>query len=68
MNDWKQRLGMVFSTNPDFEYTTTEEQEATTEATEPAENIVEGAQEGTIVAAEDNLSEQSALSSDEQTE
>ena len=30
MNDWKQRLGMVFSTNPDFEYTTTEEQEATT--------------------------------------
>jgi molybdopterin converting factor small subunit len=45
-----------------------EEQETTTEATEPAENIVEGAQEGTIVAAEDNLSEQSALSSDEQTE
>ena len=30
MNDWKQRLGIVFSTNPDFEYTTTEEQEATT--------------------------------------
>ena len=30
MNDWKQRLGMVFSTNPDFEYTTTEEQEAAT--------------------------------------
>lgn len=30
MNDWKQRLGMVFSTNPDFEYTTSEEQETTT--------------------------------------
>ena len=30
MNDWKQRLGMVYSTNPDFEYSTTEEQEATT--------------------------------------
>ena len=45
-----------------------EEQETTTEATEPAENIVEGAQEGTIVAAEDNLSDESALSSDEQTE
>ena len=30
MNDWKQRLGMVFSTNPDFEYTTTEAQEAAT--------------------------------------
>jgi translation initiation factor 1 len=26
MNDWKQRLGMVYSTNPDFEYSTTEEQ------------------------------------------
>lgn len=30
MNDWKQRLGMVYSTNPDFEFSTTEEQEATT--------------------------------------
>ena len=30
MNDWKQRLGMVVSTNPDLEYTTTEEQEAAT--------------------------------------
>ena len=30
MNDWKERLGMVFSTNPDFEYTTTEEPEAAT--------------------------------------
>ncbi len=26
-NDWKDRLGMVFSTNPDFEYNTTDEQE-----------------------------------------
>lgn len=30
MNDWKQRLGMVYSTNPDFEYSTQQEQEATT--------------------------------------
>lgn len=30
MNDWKQRLGMVYSTNPDFEYSTDQEQEATT--------------------------------------
>ena len=25
-NDWKARLGVVFSTNPDFNYTTTEEE------------------------------------------
>jgi translation initiation factor 1 len=30
MNDWKARLGMVYSTNPDFEYTTTQEKQATT--------------------------------------
>ena len=30
MSDWKERLGMVYSTNPDFEYTTTQEEEATT--------------------------------------
>ena len=30
MNDWKARLGMVYSTNPDFEYTTAEEEQATT--------------------------------------
>lgn len=29
-NDWKDRLGVVFSTNPDFQYETTEESEATT--------------------------------------
>ena len=29
-NDWKDRLGVVFSTNPDFEYTTAQEEEATT--------------------------------------
>ena len=29
-NDWKARLGMVYSTNPDFQYTTDEvEEEAT---------------------------------------
>ena len=34
MNDWKQRLGMVYSTNPDFEYTV--EQEAQEETLEPS--------------------------------
>ena len=30
MSDWKERLGMVYSTNPDFEYTTTQAKEPTT--------------------------------------
>ena len=30
MSDWKQRLGMVYSTNPDFQYTTTDEEQPTT--------------------------------------
>ena len=30
MSDWKDRLGVVFSTNPDFKYTTAQEEEATT--------------------------------------
>ena len=34
-NDWKARLGMVYSTNPDFQYTTAEEKEPETLA--PAE-------------------------------
>ena len=29
-NDWKERLGVVFSTNPDFRYETTAEAEETT--------------------------------------
>jgi translation initiation factor 1 len=29
-NDWKSRLGTVYSTNPDFEYTTAPESSATT--------------------------------------
>ena len=29
-NDWKARLGMVYSTNPDFNYETTETPEAET--------------------------------------
>lgn len=29
-NDWKQRLGMVYSTNPDFAYETDDEPEAET--------------------------------------
>ena len=30
MSDWKERLGMVYSTNPDFEYTTNEVEEQAT--------------------------------------
>ena len=30
MSDWKERLGMVYSTNPDFQYTTSEQEETTT--------------------------------------
>lgn len=30
MADWKERLGMVYSTNPDFEYTTSETEEVAT--------------------------------------
>ena len=30
MNDWKQRLGMVYSTNPDFEYQTGEQEQVAT--------------------------------------
>ncbi len=29
-NDWKARLGVVYSTNPDFKYETSQEEEATT--------------------------------------
>lgn len=29
-NDWKKRLGMVYSTNPDFQYENAEEEEAET--------------------------------------
>lgn len=31
-NDWKARLGVVYSTNPDFQYTTEEKVEAETPA------------------------------------
>jgi len=34
MNDWKKRLGVVFSTNPDFNYQTEEEQQLDTLAPE----------------------------------
>ena len=34
-NDWKARLGMVYSTNPDFEFNTGEEPE--TETLQPAQ-------------------------------
>ena len=33
-NDWKERLGVVFSTNPDFQYETDKEEQATTLAPE----------------------------------
>ena len=29
-NDWKERLGMVYSTDPDYQYTTREEEETPT--------------------------------------
>jgi len=29
-NDWKERLGVVFSTNPDFQYNKEQEEEAST--------------------------------------
>lgn len=29
-NDWKARLGVVYSTNPDYQYTTQKEEEAAT--------------------------------------
>ena len=29
-NDWKSRLGMVYSTNPDFEYTTVNDEQTDT--------------------------------------
>jgi translation initiation factor 1 len=29
-NDWKERLGVVFSTNPDYQYTTSDDSEPTT--------------------------------------
>ncbi len=34
MNDWKKRLGVVFSTNPDFNFQTEEEQQPDTLAPE----------------------------------
>ena len=33
-NDWKERLGVVFSTNPDYNFTTTQEQATETLAPE----------------------------------
>lgn len=36
-NDWKARLGMVYSTNPDFQFTTDEEPTAETLAPEKQE-------------------------------
>jgi translation initiation factor 1 len=33
-NDWKERLGVTYSTNPDFRYRTEEEAEATTASAE----------------------------------
>ncbi len=29
-NDWKSRLGMVYSTNPDFEYSSSQDEDQTT--------------------------------------
>ena len=40
MSDWKERLGMVYSTNPDFQYTTSEQEETTTLSPEKQNLIV----------------------------
>jgi len=37
-NDWKKRLGMVYSTNPDFQYENTEEEE--TETLAPSQQLL----------------------------
>ena len=39
-NDWKKRLGVVYSTNPDFKYTTVQAQEPDTPAPEKQRLIV----------------------------
>lgn len=40
VNDWKSRLGVVYSTNPDFKYQTAAEEEADTLAPEKQRLIV----------------------------
>ena len=40
MSDWKERLGVVYSTNPDFKYETESEQEAETLAPSAQKLIV----------------------------
>lgn len=40
MNDWKERLGVVYSTNPDFKYETSQEAEAETLAPSQQKLIV----------------------------
>jgi translation initiation factor 1 len=37
-NDWKKRLGMVYSTNPDFQYEKAEEEE--TETLDPRQQLL----------------------------
>jgi translation initiation factor 1 len=37
-NDWKKRLGMVYSTNPDFQFETGEQEE--TESTDPSRQLL----------------------------
>jgi len=39
-NDWKKRLGVVYSTNPDFKYETAEKQQAATLPPEKQKLIV----------------------------
>ncbi|MCR5018634.1 MAG: translation initiation factor [Bacteroidales bacterium] len=40
MSDWKERLGVVYSTNPDFKYETAQPEEAETPAPEKQRLIV----------------------------
>ena len=46
-NDWKERLGVVFSTNPDFNYNTAEESEPTT--LDPQKQNLKGGRVATVV-------------------
>lgn len=66
-NDWKNRLGVVFSTNPDFKYTEVAEEEAVTPEPSAQKLIVSidrrnrGGKQVTLVSgfrgAEDDLRE-----------
>ncbi len=49
-NDWKKRLGMVYSTNPDFAFTTDDDTNDEPIATLPPEPVIKG-----FVGSDDDL-------------